>query len=228
VYFAKRRRIFLVDDEMLGRVAIKEMRYEGAMRRLRYGYLRYGDAMREFRVGSAFEALGGQTPGFLAAAVERNVFGLRRVLLFIRWLDGVETLTDYFARLDSLGSDVFSRLADALIAAARLGLVHGRHSSENILVDTRGAAPSFYVIDFAYARLGQGFDADGFVRDLARIVHWLWHKQILDPTQTDSLFECVTHRAFATASERTARVSQMNEELRRWQVSLDKVRDTDN
>ncbi|MFP8878290.1 MAG: lipopolysaccharide kinase InaA family protein [Myxococcota bacterium] len=222
VYRAKRRSIFVVEDATLGRLAIKEMRHEGAMRRLWFRYPRYRHATREFRVGSAFEALGGQTPNFLGAALERNGFGLERVLLFIRWLDGVETLTDYLARLDPLPSDAFERLADALIAAARLGLVHGRHSSENILVDTSGDQPVFYAIDFAFSRLGRGFDANGFVRDIGRIAHWLWHEQVLDATQMRALFESVARRGWQTVSERTLRISQMNEELRRWQVVLEK------
>ncbi len=222
VYRAKRRSIFVVEDATLGRIAIKEMLYDGAMRRLWFRYPRHRDATREFRVGSAFEALGGQTPNFFGAALERNVFGLERVLVFIRWLDGVETLTDYLARIGPPSSDVFERLADALITAARLGLVHGRHSSENILVDTRAEQPAFYAIDFAFSRLGSGFDANGFIRDLARIAHWLWHEQILDPSQMQALFECVARRAWETVSERTGRVSQMNEELSRWKVVLRK------
>lgn len=222
VYRAKRRSIFVVDDATLGRVAIKEMRHDGAARRLWFRYPRYRDATREFRIGSAFEALGGQTPSFLGAAIERNVFGLERVLVFIRWLEGVETLTEYLSRLDPPLTDAFERLADALVAAARLGLVHGRHSSENILVDAHGDRPSFYSIDFAFSRLGRGLDANGFVRDLGRIAHWLRHEQVLDPTQTETLFECVARRAFGTASERTERVSQMNQELRRWKRILRK------
>ncbi len=229
VYRAKRRSIFLANDATLGRIAIKEMRHEGVLRRLWFRYPRYPHAMREFQVGAAFEALGGQTPNFLGAAVERTGFGLRRVLLFIRWLDGVETLTEYLSRLDPPRSEVFEVLADALIGAARLGLVHGRHSSENILVDSSGestgAPPVFYMIDFAFSRLGHGFDADGFIRDLARIAHWLWHEQVLDPAQMDALFACVARRAWDGAEEQSVRASQMSDELRRWQLVLDKPAD---
>jgi len=203
-------------------VAIKEMRHEGAMRRLWFRYPRHRDATREFRVGSAFEALGGLTPNFLGAALDRSVLGLERVLLFIRWLDGVETLTEYLARLDSRAAEVFERLADALIASARLGLVHGRHSSENILVDSSGDLPVFYTIDFAFSRLGDGFDANGFVRDVARIAHWLCHEQVLDPPQVQALFECVARRAWDSAPEQSARVSRLGKELRRWQAVLKK------
>jgi len=224
VYRANRRSIFVVDDATLGCVAIKEMRHEGMWRRFWFRYARFGHATREFRVGAAFEALGGRTPGILGAALDRTAFGLRRVLLFIRWLDGVETLTEYLARRDPPRSDDFERLADALIEAARLGLVHGRHSSDNILVDSSGATPVFYTIDFAFSRLRPGFDGDGFVRDLARIAHWLWHEQVLDPRTIDELFECVAARAWDVPNERAQRVSQMQRELRRWQIVLDKGR----
>ncbi len=222
VYRAKRRSIFVAQDVSLGRVAIKEMRHKGAVRRLWFRYARHRHATREFRVGSAFEALGGLTPSFFGAALDTRVFGLERVLLFIRWLDGVETLTEYLARPDMPLADVFERLADALIASARLGLVHGRHSSDNILVDSSGDLPVFYTIDFAFSRLGDGFDANGFVRDVTRIAHWLWHEQVLDPPQMEALFECVARRAWDSVSEQSTRVSQMGKELHRWQVVFKK------
>ena len=116
---------------------------------------------------------------FFAAALDRGPFSLRRVLLFVRWLEGVETLTGYLRRLgDPPAPQVLDEVADALIDAARLGLVHGRHSSENILVGTGAEGPIFYTIDFAYSRLTDRFDAAGFSRDTARIAHWLWHEQV--------------------------------------------------
>ena len=59
-----------------------------------------------------------------------------------------------------------AHLAQALIEAARCGLVHGRHSSENILVT---APPVFHTIDFSHAKIFKTFYATGFLGDLTRV-----------------------------------------------------------
>lgn len=223
IYSAKRRSIYLAEDPVLGRVAIKEMRNEGALRKIWFRHVRFRHALREFRVGSAFEARGGRTPGFFGAALELNPLAMRRVVLFIRWLDGVETLTDYLRRHSAeLSDELFDRIAESLVAAAHLGLVHGRHSSENVLVDSAGEGPAFYTIDFAYSRLTSEFDDAGFVRDVARIAQWLCYETVVSNAALERFFERVAGRAWSDPRIAEARSKQMLAELRRWKRRLGK------
>jgi tRNA A-37 threonylcarbamoyl transferase component Bud32 len=222
-YSAKRRSIYLVEDEVLGRVAIKEMRHDGPLRQFWFRHVRCRQALREFRVGSAFEARGGRTPTFLGAALDRNPLALRRVILFIHWLDGVETLTEYLrGQSGEPSQDRFDRIGASLVAAARLGLVHGRHSSENILVDSRGEEPVFYAIDFAYSRLESEMDELGFVRDVARIAQWLWHESVLSESALELFFERVARSAWSDPQLVQTHSKQMIVEFQRWRRVLAK------
>ncbi len=172
VYAAKRRRILRAEDPVLGAVGIKEISNSGWLRRLWFRHFAEHRALREFRVGAAFAARGGRTPGFLGAALDRNAVGLARVLLVLPWIDDAETLTAHLKRRPA-DDATFDALAASLVDAARLGLVHGRHSSENILVVPKDGGVEFQVIDFAYARLGDRFDAPGFSGDVVRIALYL-------------------------------------------------------
>jgi hypothetical protein len=141
VYEAKRRAVYRVDDRVLGGVAVKEIRNERWLRAVRYRRMALPPGLRELRVGAAFAARGGSTPAWLAAALERD-------------------------RLDAAS---LAAIADALLDAARLGLVHGRHSGDNLLVTAGERGPVLQVIDFAHASLGPGFAPSGFARDAGRI-----------------------------------------------------------
>ncbi len=223
IYSAKHRSIYLAEDEILGRVAIKEVRHENAMRRFWFRTVRSRHALREFRVGSGFAARGGRAPEFFGAALDCDLLALRRVIVFIRWLDGVETLTDYLRRHSEEPPDeMFDRIGESLVAAARLGLIHGRHSSDNILVESSGEEPVFYTIDFAYSRLNSGFDEAGFVRDVARIAHWLWHEKVCSDAALERFFERVAQSAWPEQRTTRSRSKQMLVELERWKRLLAK------
>lgn len=174
VYQAKRRAIYRVEDALLGAVAIKEIRSEGLARALWFRFGREHPGLREFRLGSAFEARGGRTHGFFAAAVEPRGLGINRVLLFFRWLDEACDLTEQLRRMGSEPSTELLRdVAEGLLAHARLGLVHGRHAPGNLLLVPRSEGFEVLAIDFAYASLGDGFQEAGFVRDVSRVAHQL-------------------------------------------------------
>jgi hypothetical protein len=170
VYEAKRRALYRVDDPVLGALAVKEVRSGGLARELRFRRFAEHPALRELRAGAAFAARGGATPAWLAAAVERDALRLRRVLLCLRWVDGARSLGAFLRGLGGEpDAEGLGRIAGALLAAARLGLVHGRHSGDNLLVTERAGRTEILVIDFAHAALGPGFDAEGFARDAGRI-----------------------------------------------------------
>jgi len=170
VYEAKRRALYRVDDATLGPLALKEVRSGGILRALRFRRFGEHPALRELRIGAAFAARGGPTPTPLAAALERDALRLRRVFLCMRWVEGARSLG---AHLRGLGREPDARLlaalAEALLAPARLGLVHGRHSGDNLLVTERAGRLEIGVIDFAHAALGPGFEPEGFARDAGRI-----------------------------------------------------------
>jgi tRNA A-37 threonylcarbamoyl transferase component Bud32 len=215
VYSALRRSIFRVDDEVLGPLAIKEMRNESLGRQLLFRTLRAGRVVQEFSSACEFEARGGRTPHVFGAALEVGTLRLHRVLLFIAWLGDAVTLTTYLARLaDPPPAGVLESIASQLAATARLGLIHGRHSSDNLLVAARGASPEIYTIDFAYSKLVEGVDESAYANDVGRIVHWLWHERIVcDPT-LDRLIDCCAAAVDREGADPRARA--IREALLRW------------
>jgi len=174
LYVAKRRALYRVEDDELGAVAIKEIRSQGLARALWFRFARQHPALREFRVGAAFEARGGPTHEFFAVAIERSGPGIQRGLLFFRWLDDAVDLTQQLRH--SAGKPAHALLANVargLAAHARLGLVHGRHAPGNLLLLPRPGGIEVLAIDFAYASLGPGFDEAGYVGDVSRVAHHL-------------------------------------------------------
>jgi hypothetical protein len=170
VYEAKRRALYRVEDPALGPLAVKEVRSGGLLRELRFRRFGRHPALRELRAGAAFAARGGATPAWLAAALERDALRLRRVLLCVRWVDGARSLGAFLRGLGrEPDAEQLGRIVEHLLAAARLGLVHGRHSGDNLLVTERAGRLEILVIDFAHAAVGPGFDAEGFARDAGRI-----------------------------------------------------------
>jgi hypothetical protein len=170
LYAAKRRALYRADDPALGPLALKEVWSGGRLRALAFRRFAPHPALREFRVGAAFAARGGATPPFLAAALERDALRLRRVFLWLRWMEDATTLGAFLLSQDAEPSGaLLDAVAASLVAAARLGLVHGRHSGDNLLVTRREGRLEIQVIDFAYAELAAGFDAAGFARDAARV-----------------------------------------------------------
>ena len=215
MYAARRRSVFRFDDPELGRLTIKEMVNPSLARQLWYGWFSEHPAVREYRNAVEFEARGGVTPGVLAAVLELGALGgLERVLLFTRWLEGARTLTGWLAgRPGPPAPGLLATLASQLVAAARIGLVHGRHSSENLLVVTRGSEPILYTIDFPFAHLGSGLDPAGLVRDVARIAHWLLHEKVWPRETVRALFEAVASEVCAETGPRMALAAQMASEL---------------
>lgn len=171
-YTAKRRALYRVQDAELGSVVIKEIRSAGLGRRLLFRFVREHPALHEFRVGTDFEARGGATPEFFGAAVEPGALGIRRGLLFFRWLDEALDLGEALRRTGpEPEAALLAAVAGALAAHARLGLVHGRHSPGNLLLVPRRDGFEVLAIDFAYGSLVGGFDEGGWVRDVSRVAH---------------------------------------------------------
>ena len=179
VYAALRRSLHRAEDPELGSIAIKELRNPSLPRQLWFGWLAEHPGVREYRAGIAFAARGGRTLTSLGAALERSRFGLARVLLFSRWLHGSVTLTRWLAEQGDPEPRLLAVLAAQIAAAARLGLVHHRHSSNNLLVVMQHGEPVLYTIDFPHATLGAALDSAGLAGDVARIARWILHEQLL-------------------------------------------------
>jgi hypothetical protein len=192
VYSAHRRGVHRAEVPGLGAIAIKELRNPSPARQLWFGWLAEHPGVREYRVGVAFEARGGRTLASLGAALERSVIGLARVLLFTRWLDGAVTLTRWLAAQPGAPEPRLQAcLARQVVAAARLGLVHRRHSSNNLLVVMQHGEPVLYTIDFPHASLGTGLDLNGLACDVARIARWILHEKIWSRASVQAFFEAV-------------------------------------
>ena len=192
VYAAHRRRVYRAEDAELGSIAIKELCNPSLPRQLWFGWFAEHPGIREYRVGVAFAARGGRTLTSLGAAVERSRSGLARVLLFTRWLDGAVTLTNWLAeRSQPPEPRLLATLASQIAAAARLGLVHRRHSSNNLLVVMQRGEPVLYTIDFPHATLGAGLDPAGLAVDVARIARWILHEKLWSRAAVQAFFEAV-------------------------------------
>jgi hypothetical protein len=197
VYVAHRRSLHRAEDPLLGSIAIKELRNPSLPRQLWFGWLAEHPGVHEYRVAIAFAARGGRTLDSLGAAVERSPIGIARVLLFTRWLDGAVTLTQWLAgRSQPPPPALLASLASQIAASARLGLVHRRHSSNNLLVVLRQGDPDpthpvLYTIDFPHATLGAGLDLDGLAADAARIARWILHEKLWSRAVVAEFFQAV-------------------------------------
>ena len=197
VYTVNTRSIYRYTDPDLGPVAIKEIRFENQIQRCRAATVRRHRTLCEFRVASGFEARGGKTPKLFGGALELSRFGWSRHFIVSRWLDGAHTLSQAFKHWGDPPPDtLLERLAVELVSAARIGLVHGRHSSENILVTDLNGTAEFSVIDFSHAQLRKQFAATGFARDVARIGSRLIHERACDQATVMALFDVVARTAW--------------------------------
>jgi hypothetical protein len=214
VYTAHRRSVHRVEDPQLGAIAIKELRNPGLPRQIWFGWLAEHPGLHEYRVGVAFAERGGRTLTSLGAAVERSPFGLARVLLFTRWLEGAVTLTRWLAeRSQPPQPGLLAALASQIAAGARLGLVHRRHSSNNLLVVMQQGDPILYTIDFPHATLADGLDTEGLANDVARIARWILHEKLWSLAAVQSFFEAVAAEVRAETPPGEDLAARMSREL---------------
>lgn len=206
VYSVNTRSIYRLDDDTTGPVAIKELRFESASGRLRATTIRRHRVLCEFRAQGAFRARGGNTPQLFGAALEFSRGLITRVFILMSWIEDARTMSiDVRDLNDDERDPAFERYAHFLVRSAQRGLVHGRHSSENILVS--GGARDFYVIDFSHAQLYRTYHAPGFARDVARIGARL---VIEESCSTDTVWSLFSHviRAAPRASVSEAAIRE--------------------
>ena len=202
VYAHKSRSIYRVEDPELGVVAIKELRYENIKRQIEAAYHKRHRELCEFRVGSGFEARGGKTPSILGAALESGSHGLSRILILRRWIEGAVELQDALKQWsDPPNRRLLRHLGRELVQAAKVGLVHGRHSPRNLLVSAETDPPDIYVIDFAYSQLLGSFDPRGFARDVARIAARLTKAEAISDQSREVLFDEISAQAWRNPAE---------------------------
>lgn len=202
VYSVNTRSIYRLDDPEFGAIAVKELRLESYARQIRNRLIRQHRFLCEFKAASAFAARGGITPPMLGAAMECSSVRIFRLFIVMAWIENASSLSDAVRDWDETDLDYkLAELATFLVAAARLGLVHGRHSSENIMLSP---PLNFHVIDFSHAQLFQNFNAPGFVRDVARIGARLIIESACDENFIKRFFEvvvaCCDQRAVTTNS----------------------------
>jgi hypothetical protein len=91
--------------------------------------------------------------------------------------------------------------------------VHGRHSSNNLLVVEREGEPVLHTIDFPHARLAAGLDRAGLARDTARIARWILHERLWPREAATALFAAVAAEACPEPGHAPAFAAQMEREL---------------
>ncbi len=189
VYSVNTRSIYSVNHATLGSIAVKELRFETTLKRYQAATLRRHRVLCEFYAAACFAKRGGSTPKLYCAATEGRRTSVRRVFIIMEWLRNASTLSE---SIQSWSQDVLqeniNELANTLVHAAHCGLVHGRHSSENILVR---APLKFDVIDFSHAQLFATFHAPGFVHDVARIAARLMIEKACSKETVMTLFRAV-------------------------------------
>lgn len=193
VYSVNTRSIYTVDDQRLGSTGIKELRFETPWKRFQAATLRKHRVLCEFNAAACFATRGGHTPKLYGAAIEGGTANLQRLFIFMDWLDNCSTLSESITRWtdDEMEGNI-ANLAQSLVYSASCGLVHGRHSSENILMSEDGR---FNVIDFSHAQLFRTFNTRGFVHDVGRIGARLKLENACDNATVITLFRAVVSAA---------------------------------
>jgi hypothetical protein len=222
IYSVNTRSIYRADDRDLGEIALKEIRFETALKRFRATWLRRHRILCEFHAAAAFANRGGVTPNLFGAALEFRGPHINRVFSAMEWLDDARSLSESIrSSADAQRDALATKSAEFLFACARLGFVHGRHSSENILV-TRQLA--FNVIDFSHAQLFTRYCARGFTRDVARIgarlilenaCDWSWLKTWCDAIAHEAADGTLTAAHLLARIERTLRKSKRRQRIER-------------
>lgn len=213
-YRESRRKLYRAEVPGIGGIAIKELYNSSLVRQFWFEHVEEHSGVREYRAGVEFEARGGVTLTNLGAARERNAIGLARVLIFTRWLEGAVTLTRWLAdRSGPPGPALHASLAAQIAAAARLGLVHRRHSSNNLLVVMQRGEPVLHTIDFPHATFGKGLDLHGLACDVARIARWILHEDIWSRESVHAFFAAVAAEVRAETPAGEDLVATMDREL---------------
>lgn len=213
-YRESRRRLYRAEVPGIGGIAIKELYNSSIVRQFWFDHFEEHTGLREYRAGVEFETRGGVTLTNLGAARERNAIGLVRVLIFTRWLEGAVTLTRWLAaQSGSPGPRLYACLAAQVATAARLGLVHRRHSSNNLLVVMQRGEPVLHTIDFPHATFGKGLDLQGLACDVARIARWILHEQIWSRESVHAFFAAVAAEVRAETPAGEDLVARMDREL---------------
>jgi|MDTC01.1.fsa_nt_gb hypothetical protein len=182
VYHIRHRSVYrarLLDRE----VAIKEVRHLRFRQRFRLGHGCRSKVALEFLQAQELYAREPITPQPLALGLDQNFLGLKRVFQVYQWLPEARSLTD----LVRAGERPWEELVPFLWKCASLGLVHGGHSSEN-LMRSKG---KWWVIDLAEANIHEALYQPGFVRDVARIARKLIREQAADDAVIESFVSAV-------------------------------------
>ncbi len=181
IYRVSHRSVFKTSLPPLGEVAVKEVRHLRAKQRFKLREGGQSKAEREFHNTQAAFQKGIRTPVPYALGLDRSWLGMKRVYQIYEWLPNADTLTDRIFR----GERPWRELSDFLWSCAQAGLVHGGHSSENLL----RCEGQWYVIDLADARLEDRYERTGFVRDVARIARKLIRLKALKEREVAPMIE---------------------------------------
>lgn len=170
VYRIDHRSVYKLESQ-LGSVAVKEVRHKRILQRFKLRYAKQAKAVREFYTTAEFAGRGGVVPELFAMGLRQNVFGLSKVFVFMRWIEGSMTLRDHTHDAGGrLPVETWKTIVNVLLDSAKKGLVHGGHSPENILIVEKESGVEVTVIDLAESVLHDALDEEGYINDVVRII----------------------------------------------------------
>ncbi len=206
IYTMGRRSVYRGQISDHRQVAVKEVCYQGLVRQFKMRHLREPKVLHEFRSGCEYVSKGGKTPRFLGMVLEQNALVLKRGFIFLEWLDNAITLTEYLKGQNCCVSEEFwLELANSLVVSARVGLVHGGHSPENVMVVSGEDEPvlRFQIIDFADSCLHETFHDEGFATDMSRVGARLVTENACKQEQISGFINAVVETAWPDSASRS-------------------------
>ena len=203
IYHVRRNAVYRADVPELGPIAIKVATNKRLDRRIKERFIEAPRTVDEFYTTAEFWKRGGRVPRPLALAIEYSLLGIRRIFVFLEWIENTVTLAEYIVDQSHLPDQkLWQCVAEAMVDCANKGLVHGGQNPDNILIAEQDGEPVATVIDIAQSTLHDGMNAQGFVNDVVRLGCRLELGQICSNQSVDELFRVVAEAAWADKEER--------------------------
>ena len=203
IYHVRRNAVYRADVPELGPIAIKVATNKRLDRRIKERFIKPPRTVGEFYTTATFWKRGGRVPRPLALATEYSLFGIRRVFVFLEWIENTVTLAEYIRdQGHPANRKLWQCVAEAMVDCANKGLVHGGQNPDNILIAEQDGERIATVIDIAQSRLHDRMNERGFVNDVVRLGCRLESGHVCSKKEVDKLFKVVAKAAWADKEER--------------------------
>lgn len=210
IYHVRRNAVYRADDPELGPIAIKVATNKRLDRRIKERFIEPPRTVGEFYTTATFWKRGGRVPRPLALAIEYSLFGIRRIFVFLEWIENTVTLAEYIRdQGHPANQKLWQCVAEAMVDCANKGLVHGGQNPDNILIAEQDGELIATVIDIAQSTLHDRMNDQGFFNDVARLGRRLESGHVCSKKEVDELFKVVAKAAWADKEERRHWIDKM-------------------